>query len=306
MISVIIPLYNKENYIAETINSVLNQTYTDFEIIVINDGSTDNSLQELEKIEDKRLKLFSIENAGVSVARNIGVKKSKYDYIAFLDADDYWDQNFLSEMSKLIDDNQKEEVFASGRTSIFKDQMLVYNNPFLPEKNTSGKIDYIKVISQFLPPVNSSNSVFLKKTLVEAGLFKPGQKQHEDHDLWLRICQRNEVVYLNKPLSYYRKNIENSGSKSGIRYFDFHEYLSTILETKNSIDEDRGQYFKKYYNKFILLTFIKNQSGFSKEESSKLLKIIKKIVSRNVFLLIKIINSTPSGMTYSFLSKLRK
>jgi hypothetical protein len=142
--------------------------------------------------------------------------------------------------------------------------------------------------------------------LVDAGLFKPGQKQHEDHDLWLRICQKNEVVYSNIPLSYYRKDIKNSGSKSGIRYFDFHEYLCTILQTKNSIDQDRSRYFKKYYNKFILLTFIKYQSKFSKQETFKLLKIIKKIVSRNVFMLIKIINSIPSGLTYNFLSKLKK
>jgi glycosyltransferase involved in cell wall biosynthesis len=306
MISVIIPLFNKEDYIAETINSILNQTYKDFEVIVVNDGSTDNSLQVLEKYKDERLKIFSIENAGVSVARNIGVEKTKYDYIAFLDADDYWDNNFLSEMVQLIDDHPGEKVFASGRTSIFNQKLIVYNNPFLPKKNSIEKVDYIKVISQFLPPVNSSNSVFFKKTLVDAGLFKPGQKQHEDHDLWLRICQKNEVVYSNIPLSYYRKDIKNSGSKSGIRYFDFHEYLSTILQTKNSIDQDRSRYFKKYYNKFILLTFIKYQSKFSKQETFKLLKIIKKIVSRNVFMLIKIINSIPSGLTYNFLSKLKK
>jgi glycosyltransferase involved in cell wall biosynthesis len=305
MISVIIPLFNKEDYIAETINSILNQTYKDFEVIVVNDGSTDNSLQVLEKYKDERLKIFSIENAGVSIARNFGVQNAKYHYVAFLDADDYWDKNFLSEMAQLIDGHPKEKVFASGRTSIFNEKMIVYNNSFLPEKDSMGKVDYIKVISQFLPPVNSSNSVFFKKTLVDAGLFKAGQKQHEDHDLWLRVCKSSEVVYINKSLSYYRKDIANSGSQSTIRFFDFKTYLQTILETKQVLDQDRLKYFKKYYNKFILLTFIKYQSGFSKDETKELIKLFQKIVSPFYFGLLHLINLLPSGMTYNLLSKLR-
>jgi glycosyltransferase involved in cell wall biosynthesis len=305
MISVIIPLFNKEDYIAETINSILNQTYKDFEVIVVNDGSTDNSLQVLEKYKDERLKIFSIENAGVSVARNIGVEKTKYEYVSFLDADDYWDNNFLSEIVMLVNQYPKERVFASGRTSLFKNHKIQYQNSFLPDLNEVDKIDYLKVISKFLPPVNSSNALFKKTALLEAGVFKEDQKQHEDHDLWLRVCRSSQVVYVNKPLSYYRKDIQNSGSKSSIRYFDFKEYLITILETKNFINRERNKYFKKYYNKFILLTFIKYQSGFSKDETKQLLTLIQKIVSPSYFSLIYLIDLLPFGMTYNLLSKLR-
>jgi glycosyltransferase involved in cell wall biosynthesis len=306
MISVLIPLYNKERFIRSTIVSVLNQTFQDFELIIINDGSTDNSLEAVEEFDDKRIKIHTIENSGVSIARNFGVQNAKYHYVAFLDADDYWDKTFLNEIKKLITQYPAEKVFASGRISIFSDHKIEYSNPFLPKKNEVDKIDYLKVISRFLPPVNSSNSVFKKLTLLEAGLFREGQKQHEDHDLWLRVCKGNEVVYINKPLSFYRKSILNSGSQSKIRFFDFYNYLETILKVKNSIDKPRRLFFKTYYDKFILLTFIKNQSGFSKEEIQKFFKLNRKIVSPHYLVLIYLVNLLPSGILYKFLKRVRR
>ena len=95
MFTVVIPLYNKANYIEKAINSVLNQTFTEFEIIVVNDGSTDESLEKIGHFKDARLKIINQENAGVSTARNNGVKEAKYDYVAFLVADDWWDEHFL-------------------------------------------------------------------------------------------------------------------------------------------------------------------------------------------------------------------
>ena len=92
------PLYNKQDYILKCVSSILSQTYSQFELIVINDGSTDNSLSEIDKLTDQRLRIISQANAGVSTARNNGVKEARYDYIAFIDADDWWDKNFLEEM----------------------------------------------------------------------------------------------------------------------------------------------------------------------------------------------------------------
>ena len=95
LFSVIIPLYNKQDYITRTINSVLNQTYQNFEIIVVDDGSTDKSLSVVKTIKDKRIKVFSQKNLGVSNARNKGIKQSKGNYIAFLDADDEFLPRYL-------------------------------------------------------------------------------------------------------------------------------------------------------------------------------------------------------------------
>ena len=96
MISVVIPLYNKESFITETIQSVLNQTFADFELILINDGSTDKSEAVVKTFNDHRIRYKSIANSGVSVARNTGIELAKFTWIAFLDADDWWAPSFLS------------------------------------------------------------------------------------------------------------------------------------------------------------------------------------------------------------------
>jgi glycosyltransferase involved in cell wall biosynthesis len=100
--SVVIPLYNKEAYIADTLKSVLNQSLQDFEVIIVNDGSTDNSLNIVHSFSDNRIKIISTVNGGVSSARNKGISNSQCDYIALLDADDLWEPTYLDEMKELI------------------------------------------------------------------------------------------------------------------------------------------------------------------------------------------------------------
>ena len=101
--SVVIPLYNKEEHILATLNSVLQQTFKDFEVIIVNDGSTDNSVNVVAQIKDKRIQLLTLDNQGVSYARNYGVLKSKANFIAFLDADDIWFPNHLSDLKELAE-----------------------------------------------------------------------------------------------------------------------------------------------------------------------------------------------------------
>ena len=94
--SVVIPLYNKEAYVAKTLNSVLNQTYRNFEVIIVNDCSTDNSLDVVKAARDHRIKIIEhSENKGLSASRNTGINAATHLYIAFLDADDYWDSTYL-------------------------------------------------------------------------------------------------------------------------------------------------------------------------------------------------------------------
>ena len=118
MISVVIPLYNKEQSIAATIQSVLAQTYTDYEIIVVDDGSTDNSLkvvqERVSELENERVRIIHQENAGVSAARNKGILESKGKYIAFLDADDLWAPNYLATLAALIADFPNAGLYSLG------------------------------------------------------------------------------------------------------------------------------------------------------------------------------------------------
>lgn len=112
--SVIIPLYNKEKYIEDTIKSVLNQTFKNFEIIVINDGSTDNSLKIVKNFSDQRIFIIDQRNLGLSTARNNGVKNAIFNYIAFLDADDLWMEDYLQTIFNLIQFNDSYEVFTTS------------------------------------------------------------------------------------------------------------------------------------------------------------------------------------------------
>ena len=118
-ITVLLPVYNAEKYLKEAINSILSQTYDDFELWTFNDGSTDNSLHEISKIKDSRIKLYSISNSGVSNARNYGAKKSSANYFAFIDGDDLWQDFHLAEMKSLISKYPEHKVF-SCRSKIQK------------------------------------------------------------------------------------------------------------------------------------------------------------------------------------------
>lgn len=305
MISIIVPVYNKELYIKDTINSILKQTFKNFELLLINDGSTDNSLPIIKSFKDNRIKIININNSGVSNARNVGIKNAKYKYIAFLDSDDWWHINFLTEIVDLIKIYPNYKVFATGRCRVFNSKIDYYSNEFLPVKNTSGVVDYIKIISKYLPPINSSNLVLHQNVFKNAGFFKTDQKQHEDHDMWLRICVFEKIVIINKNLSFYRKNIIDSASSKKYEYDDFLIYLKTILDVNNSLNIKRKKYFKKYYLKFVFLTFIKNKKFYNKKDLKELNKIVKQIFPYKYYKLFQIIVFLPVNKLFFFLRLIR-
>jgi glycosyltransferase involved in cell wall biosynthesis len=112
--SIVIPVYNKENFISKTIESVLNQNFTDYELIIVNDGSTDQSEAEILAFKDNRIQYFSKKNEGVAFSRNFGIEKATADYICFLDADDYWYPNFLETIHRYSLELPEQKVFAAA------------------------------------------------------------------------------------------------------------------------------------------------------------------------------------------------
>ena len=133
MISVVVPLYNKEKSVRTTLESIRAQSYKEWECIVVDDGSTDKSREVAEqfKIEDFRFKILSQENAGVSAARNAGIIAAKGEYIAFLDADDIWAPNYLETLAALINDFPDAGLYSLGYVEIDGDEILKYNNKTL-------------------------------------------------------------------------------------------------------------------------------------------------------------------------------
>jgi glycosyltransferase involved in cell wall biosynthesis len=215
MFSVVIPLYNKEKYVARSIQSVLDQSFPEFELIIVNDGSTDGGPEVVASFEDQRLKTIDQPNAGVSAARNRGVQHARYDHVAFLDADDWWAPEFLAEMCTLVKSFPAAGLYGSSYY-VRKNRTDTRANIGLPDEFTRGYIDYFAVYARtFWVPVNCSFVVVQKALFREAGGFCPALKFGEDFDLWVRLALKAQVAYVNKPLAYSNQDVEAAGRALG-------------------------------------------------------------------------------------------
>ena len=210
MFSIIIPLYNKAPYIEKALRSVLFQTYKEFEIIVMDDGSKDNSYEIAKSVllETANYKLQTQPNQGVSTARNNAVKLAKYPYICFLDADDWWAPTFLEEIKALIEQFPNAGIYGSGyyivKNGINREAPIGVDINF-----ERGEINYCQVYAKTLcMPLWTGAVCLSKKNFEEEEGFKPKLKLGEDFDLWIRISMKYPVVFLNKPLAYYNQDVD--------------------------------------------------------------------------------------------------
>jgi len=231
MFSVIIPLYNKAPYICKAIESVFAQTYNDFELIIVDDGSADDSLEVVRSVLRKldigkvRVKIVEQANQGVSVARNNGVKQAQYDYIAFLDADDWWDSSYLEEMSMLIELYANAGIYSSSYFKV-KDGNYTPANIGVESGFKLGIINYFQTYARTMYQPVWTGSVIVKKTLFsELQGFKPALKLGEDFDLWVRIAMKYPVVFLNKPLAYYNQDVEQENRAIGDKLYQPEEHM---------------------------------------------------------------------------------
>jgi glycosyltransferase involved in cell wall biosynthesis len=221
MFSVIIPLYNKAPYIEKALQSVLQQTFRDFEIIVVDDGSTDNGAEIVKNIFSphylaarqlqiplKGFQLISQPNQGVSTARNNGVKAAQENYLAFLDADDEWHPEYLAKMKQLIEQFPDAGLWASSYY-IVKNGRNRLATVGVEKDFSKGIINYCQVYAKTLcMPVCTDTAIVPKKVFDEEHGFKPQLKLGEDFDLWVRIVMKHPVAFLNEPLAYYHQDVE--------------------------------------------------------------------------------------------------
>lgn len=209
--SIIIPLYNKEECIAHTLQSVLKQTYGAYEVVVVDDGSTDRSCEVVSSFRDQRIRLVRKPNGGVSSARNFGISQSQYEYIAFLDADDWWDEKYLEQMQTLICQFPEAKMYGSSFVEVYGEEVrpIITNNCF-PD-NYVGYIDYLSVFSlHLLSPICSSAVVIEKTVFSDEIRFDERITSGEDLLVWLAIAFKYPVAYVNKALSFYKRGVEGS------------------------------------------------------------------------------------------------
>ena len=207
--SIIVPLYNKAPYVRKALESVVAQTYRDFELIIVDDGSTDSSgaicEDYLSRLSTLNSRLIRQANSGVAAARNNGVKASHGEYVCFLDADDWWEPTFLEEMDKLIKEYPDAGLYATN---------YVYYKPgktHVALNLSQGYINYPETYAKNLVmPVTSITSCIPRKVFDEMGGFPLEIKLGEDFLLWAKTALHYKVAFCEKPLAYYNNDIPAS------------------------------------------------------------------------------------------------
>jgi len=195
VVSVVIPTYNRPEFTQKAVKSVLDQTFKDFELIVIDDGSTDNTKEVIRKFDDKRIKYYFQFNRGPGPARNFGIQKSTAPYIAFLDSDDVWAPEKLEIQLKEME-KHSEYLLSHTEEIWYKGERLI--KPLKIHRKKAG--DIFKW-SLRLCSISMSTVVIKKELIDRVGLFDKDLEVCEDYDYWLRVTARLPVLLIDKPLT---------------------------------------------------------------------------------------------------------
>ena len=272
MFSVVIPLYNKAHTIEQTLSSVLNQTFTEFEVVIVNDGSTDNGVQIISNFtNDPRICIIEQENQGVSAARNRGIAKSRYNYIAFLDGDDEWKPNFLLKIKEAIKKYPDASMY--GTSSLHTDFITKSSNDSTISefRNKIVNVDCFK-IPNALP---HTSAIVVKKSSLykldkEHNVFPIGMKVCEDWSCFHRLALTDNLIYIGIPLGIRNNNVVGQITENkyvadkqlferwldGVRYYNlvYNYWLDNNLNNKNFIS------FIKHKLRHSIKNFIKNNN----------------------------------------------
>lgn len=257
LVSIIVPLYNKEQYIKKCIVSLINQTYSNLEIIIINDGSTDNSLEIVENIKDPRIKIFTIKNGGVSNARNFGIKQANGDYLMFVDSDDYvskeYVESFVSELTLEVD------YIASGRKDVFNNKIIdvglvnyIGDTKSIPEKFYIDGFCHAVWGKLFKRDIIINNSIeFPKINISEDSFFNIG---------YLKKCKNVKLI---DSCNYYYVHYEMNSLTSIAKYSYFEIYGKLFDEyvlyfSDKDYDYSNQILYPQFYN--LIFKTIKSDS----------------------------------------------
>ena len=217
MFSIVMPLYNKEQSCPRAINSIRNQTFSDWELIIVNDGSSDNSLTVAKEAAqgDPRIRFIDQPNGGVSVARNNGIKAAKHEHIAFLDADDAWRHAYLEIMSRVVKDHPDYLWWGSRVTAVEGDremQRLIQKEDAAEYQWDPEKVEVVSYFeaSVFVPCVQMGSIIMNKSAILDIGGFPEGVRFGEDVDTCARLALKSKLPLYQQALTYWIMGAENS------------------------------------------------------------------------------------------------
>lgn len=245
-ISIVIPLYNKQNSIAATLQSVFAQTYTNYEVIVVDDGSTDESFAVAKQVIGERLevrgKVIQKANGGVSSARNAGIMAASGEYIAFLDGDDLWGTEYLQVSAKLITDFPNAGIYGTTSGLVIDD--VVQNDCTI----YSGHRGWIKNPWLIGSPYSTSATIVDKQVFDIVGGFDERMTHGEDLDMWWRIMLKYPSVYEDVVHSYYRVDAENSLMSKPI---PLETHLPNYID-KYTLERANNEDFRRFFDKEMI------------------------------------------------------
>lgn len=298
MISVVIPLYNKQESIVATLQSVLAQTYTNFEVIVVDDGSTDDSANVAEAVL-RECTVYGVEckgkvirkaNGGVSSARNRGIHEAKYDYIALLDGDDLWDEHFLEEQVKLIQDFPEAKMWGVNYAFI-KNGVITKCNQGLGEGYRGYVTNYFGTSHNDL--FCSSTVVIKKDVFGIVGYFDEKIAYSEDLDMWYRIILSYSTVFFDKVLAYYNQDADNRCAYDLNIHYDLIRYLPYHIDKyQKEFDENRA--FSKYLCTLAAVTILHKGYYFgNKKDRIDADKVVKYLRYQDIHPKYRFIFKTP-------------
>lgn len=270
--SVVIPLYNKEHYIEATLRSVLSQTCTDYEVIVVDDGSKDDSLALAWKFESERVRIIHQENQGVAVARNTGILNARGEFICFLDADDEWRPEYLSAIQGLTEQYPESAIFVTAYAVNMGNGKIHYSTRLEPE--TGCLPSYWLTLAKGYDFVWTSATTIRRQALLDAGLFKPGEKIGQDLDMWARVARINpRVAYSNHIcVNYNRAAEQNARTRVRVAWAGaFIRDLEEELVNPDRTPEELASIQHKYDKKMTVFIFTAILAG-EKDRAGKALK----------------------------------
>lgn len=286
--SVVIPLYNKEEFIKNTIRSVLQQSYPNFEIIIVNDGCTDNSVAVVEEMKSDYITIIHQKNKGLSSARNTGIKHANYNYIAFLDADDLWHEDYLHTITKLIALDAATKVFTTQSAILRPKQNANLSATPFDNKSVLPISNYFK----FKKNIFSNSSIVIEKSVFESiGYYNNTVNYGEEEDFFIRCFSKYKLVHYKEDKVYYLKGIENQLTAPNTKRARIIPDYSKYITKENTAT--LKPYIDFIYFKLLVLSKMERNTTLVKEYKSK-------IEFSNLTFVQKIKYSLPTPIFYYF------
>jgi GT2 family glycosyltransferase len=296
--SIVVPAYNVSRYIADTLDSVLAQTFNDYEIILVNDGAPDTA--ELERVLEpyrERITYLKQENRGLSGARNTGIRAARAPFVALLDGDDLWEPEFLSAMFDELKRDPSIDVLYCD--ALYFGDAPEAGRTFMELNPSTGEATFERLLAQECN-VNTS-AVARRELLLRAGLFDERLRSSEDFDMWLRIAKAGgRVAYLLRPLVRYRRH---SGSLSADPVWMCRHILQVLEKTAQTLalDASESEVLRRQQRRYEAeLKFNEGKRAFFKGDTETAIASLSKanalLPSRKLALSLRLLRLAPRAM----------